>query len=97
MLGVRCSLSSAHSLSLSSAHSLSLSPLERSHRAILRAGKSHSMMGYPGAEGIVPRACREIFARIASHDASEGVTFKASEGDLTAKLLPRLCHFIPQH
>ena len=28
------------------------------------AGKSHSMVGYPGAEGIVPKACREIFKRI---------------------------------
>ena len=28
------------------------------------SGKSHSMMGYPGDEGIVPRACQEIFRRI---------------------------------
>ena len=28
------------------------------------SGKSHSMMGYPGDEGIVPRACQKLFKRI---------------------------------
>lgn len=37
------------------------------------AGKSHSMMGYPGAEGIVPKACKEIFKRIEENE----------DGDLT--------------
>ncbi|GBG27336.1 Kinesin-related protein 1 [Hondaea fermentalgiana] len=39
------------------------------------AGKSHSMIGYPGAEGIVPRACRQIFERIANNMSSD-TTFK---------------------
>lgn len=35
------------------------------------AGKSHSIMGYPGQEGIVPRACQEIFKRIGESTATE--------------------------
>ena len=33
------------------------------------SGKSYSVAGYPGNEGIVPRACAEIFRRINEREA----------------------------
>ena len=35
------------------------------------SGKSHSMVGFPGSEGIVPRACEEMFKRIDAAKADE--------------------------
>jgi kinesin family protein 1 len=40
------------------------------------SGKSYSIVGYGENKGVIPRACEEIFQRIAKRDADPSVNIK---------------------